>query len=113
LLGVGAKSKQMDTIVKIKWDKPEEQAWLCDANIQIALEQHCKNTKFEVKDLNEMTGSEALFGFCGWLTTRDEKTVMSASDDAACIADLIKKFCDTNKLTEPRSEWDKLLTHPE
>ena len=102
----------MDTIVKIKWDKPEEQAWLCDANIQIALEQHCKNTKFEVKDLDEMTGSEAIFGFCGWLTTRKEKTVMSASDDAGCIAELIKVFCETNKLTEPRREWGKLLTYP-
>jgi len=102
----------METIVKIKWDKPKEQAWLCDANIQIALRAYCKNTKFEVNDLDEMTASEALFGFCGWLTTREEKTVMSASNNAGCVAELIKQFCDTNKLTEPRSEWDKRLTHP-
>ena len=102
----------MDTVVKINWDKPEEQAWLCDANIQIALEQHCKNTKFEVKDLDELTGSEALFEFCGWLTTRKEKTVMSSTNDAACIAELIKEFCETNKLVDPRNDWDKRLTHP-
>jgi len=102
----------MKTKVEIKWDKPEEQAWLCDANIQIALEQYCKNTKFEVKDIDEMTGSEAIFGFCAWLTTREEKTVMSASDDSGCIAELIKKFCDTNNLTEPRTTWTELLIHP-
>ena len=60
----------------------------------------------------EMTGSEAVCGFCGWLTTRKEKTLMSANDDAAPIADLIKQFCDTNDLTEPRDNWSDYLVHP-
>jgi hypothetical protein len=38
----------METIVKIIWDKPEEQNWLCADNINIALSEYCKNTKFEV-----------------------------------------------------------------
>lgn len=42
----------METIVKITWDKPEEQQWLCADNIEIALSQHCKNTKFEVVEIS-------------------------------------------------------------
>ena len=68
----------METIVKIKWDKPEEQDWLCDENIQKALSAFCINTKFEVTDLKEMTGSEAIYGFCAWLSSLKEKTVFSS-----------------------------------
>ena len=102
----------METIVKIKWDSPEDQDWLCGDNINIALSTHCKNTKFQVKELEEMTASEAIFGFCAWLTTRKEKTVMSANDNCSKIADSIKEFCKTNKLIDPRDNWTDLLTHP-
>ena len=61
---------------------------------------------------DELSGSEAVFGFAAWLTTRKEKTVMSASNDSACIVDLIKDFCDTNKLTDPRDHWEINLKHP-
>lgn len=46
-------NKDMETAVLIKWDKPEDQDWLCAYNIQIALGAHCKNTKFEVIELKE------------------------------------------------------------
>jgi len=59
-----------------------------------------------------MTGSEALYGFCGWLTTRDEITEMGASKDCAPIVELIKTFCDKNNLVEPRKNWEDCLTHP-
>jgi len=62
--------------------------------------------------MDKLTASEAVFGFCAWLTTRDEKTVMSAMDDAAPIVELIKKFCDTNGLEGPRGDWHKELIHP-
>ncbi len=62
--------------------------------------------------VEELSGSEALYGFCGWLTTRDEKTIMSAKDGAAIIAELVDEFCKTNSLTEPREGWDKRLIHP-
>lgn len=42
----------METIVKITWDKPQIQEWLCADNIKIALSSYCKNTKFDVKDIN-------------------------------------------------------------
>jgi hypothetical protein len=62
--------------------------------------------------LAELSGSEALFGFCGWLTTRDDPTVMSAHDNAGQIADLIDKFCKTNDLKDPREHWNDELKHP-
>jgi len=102
----------METTVKIKWDKPQGKEWLCADNIKLALHSYCINTIFDVEELNELTGSEAIYGFCGWLTGRKEKTVMSSKNDAACIADLIKQFCDTNNLTEPKDDWNKLLKFP-
>ncbi len=61
----------------------------------------------------ELTASEAIYGFCGWLTTRKTKTIMSASNNAAVIADLVKVFCNVNNLSNPRDGWEKNLTHPE
>ena len=102
----------MNTIVKIQWDKPEEQNWLCPDNIKLALSSYCKNTNFEVSELSEMSGSEAIYGFCGWLTTRKDKTVMSTNHDCACIAELIKDFCEVNKLSDPREQWTDNLIRP-
>ncbi len=62
--------------------------------------------------MDKLTASEAIYGFCGWLTARNEKTIMSASDDAAPTVDLIQQFCDTNKLAEPRKGWNSNLIHP-
>lgn len=59
-----------------------------------------------------LSASEALYGFGGWLTTRDTPTVMSAHDDAGVIAELIDKFCKENDLEDPRDHWDDNLTHP-
>lgn len=60
-----------------------------------------------------LTASEALFGFCGWLTIRKEKTVMSSADDAAPIVPLIVQFCEKNRLLDPRNGWEKNLIHPQ
>jgi len=69
-------------------------------------------TKQEKKITDKLTASEAVFGFCGWLTTRKKKTVMSSSDDCAGIADLAADFCEANKLAEPRDHWEHNLIHP-
>ena len=61
---------------------------------------------------NYLTGSEAIFGFCAWLTTRDEKTVMSATHCAGDVCDKIKEFCDKNKLSDPRENYTDYLTIP-
>jgi len=62
--------------------------------------------------MTKLNASEAVYGFAGWLTTRAEKTVMSATDDAAPIADLVAEFCKTNDLEEPTENWPKNLIHP-
>jgi hypothetical protein len=59
-----------------------------------------------------MSAPEALFGFCGWLTSREPKTVLGASCDCAPIPPLITEFCAANGLKEPRDGWDKELVHP-
>lgn len=59
-----------------------------------------------------MTGSEAIFGFVGWLTTRDQDITMGATHDAAQVADLCHQFCVTNGLADPRDHWGEILTHP-
>lgn len=60
----------------------------------------------------KLSASEAVYGFCGWLTSRTEETKMGSSNDCAIVADRIKEFCETNKLEEPREGWDKNLIHP-
>ena len=59
-----------------------------------------------------MTAAEALYGFGGWLTTRDTSVTMSARDEAGIVAELINKFCKTNDLEDPRDHWEENLTHP-
>jgi hypothetical protein len=61
---------------------------------------------------DKLTASEAIFGFCGWLSGRKEKTIISSSDDMAPIADLVTVFCKENHLQEPRPGWDNNLIHP-
>tara|TARA_R110002096_G_scaffold384121_1_gene578071 strand:+ start:273 stop:674 length:402 start_codon:yes stop_codon:yes gene_type:complete len=62
---------------------------------------------------NEMSGSEAIFGFMAWLTSRDEITPeLGASRDAGVAAQLIEEFCNTNNLSEPKENWTDNLTHP-
>lgn len=63
-------------------------------------------------DKNQLSGSEAVYGFCGWLTSRKETTIMSSKHDASCIAVLIEEFCKVNELTEPQHGWEKILKHP-
>jgi len=72
------------------------------------------NTEYraEYKQLDTLSGSEALYGFCAWLTSRKKITKMGSTNDCGIIADLIKTFCDTNNLEEPRDNWNGFLTHP-
>jgi hypothetical protein len=65
--------------------------------------------QFEQEQKEKLSASEAVYGFCSWLTTRDEKTVMSGSDDMAIIADRIKRFCEANYLQDPRDGWQNNL----
>ena len=59
-----------------------------------------------------MNASEAIYGFCSWLTTRKEKTIMSMNDDCAPIVDLIEIFCQTNNLEDVTDDWPDNLIMP-
>lgn len=72
-----------------------------------------EDIKFKVTELDEMTASEAILGFCGWLTSRETRTIMSSRDNASEIVKLIGEFCKVNNLTPPREDWDNWLKHPE
>src|SRR5258706_11991637 len=47
---------------------------------------------------DEMSASEALYGFGGWLTGRHASVTFSARDNAAPAAELVAEFCKTNHL---------------
>lgn len=63
--------------------------------------------------LKTLNSSEAVYGFAAWLTTRKEKTIMSAKNDSAIIADLVKQFCEVNNLPKVSKNWPNNLIHPQ
>jgi len=80
-----------------------------------------KEIKEAIENLNEpqsnnmpttLNPSEAVYGFAAWLTTREEKTVMSAVDNSAPIANLVIQFCEENNLSEVSKQWPSNLIHP-
>jgi hypothetical protein len=58
----------------------------------------------------EFTASEALYAFCGWLTTREEAVTMSTKHNADIICQLLDKFTEHFKLAPPRNYWEKKIT---
>ncbi len=68
----------------------------------------CRGTGIEpeLKSMtDQLTASEALFGFMGWLTTREEDVTFGSSHNAAIAADLVAEFCMVNDLSEPKDHW--------
>jgi len=59
-----------------------------------------------------LSPSEALYGFAGWLTTRDTVVIASAQHDASIWAELVDIFIKENKLEQPRDSWEYNLIHP-
>lgn len=82
--------------------EPSEDEGAVDCAIRI---MKCQN-----KD--KLTGSEAVYGLLGWLTSREGPVTFSGEHDAAIAAELADQFCKTNNLAEPRENWGKNLIHP-
>ena len=62
----------------------------------------------------ELSASEALYGFVGWLTSREEVTPkLSSKHEASVAAILVDDFCQANNLSNPRDGWHKKLNHPQ
>lgn len=62
--------------------------------------------------MRHLEGTEILYGFCSWLTSRDEETVMSGSHNAGLIVELIKQFSEANGLKCPEDGWEENLLYP-
>ena len=62
--------------------------------------------------MDKLIASEAVYGFAAWLTCRKQRITISASDNAAQVADLVNQFCCENNLIEPRDGWENNLIHP-
>ena len=65
-----------------------------------------------LNELEVLTASEALFGFAGWLASRDKEIAFSCTADIVPVMELLEEFCETNQLAEPRSGWGKILRMP-
>ena len=62
--------------------------------------------------MDKLSGSESVYGFAGWLTTRKTITEMGSSKECGVIARLVDEFCKANNLKEPRSNYHEDLTFP-
>jgi len=56
-----------------------------------------------------LSPSESLYGFGGWLTTREEPVTISRKHDASIVAELIDEFIKKQKLKEPKEHWEDTL----
>lgn len=61
---------------------------------------------------DSLIASEALFGFIGWMTTREEELTIGARHDAAEWAMLVDDYVTSNNLTNPRDGWENNLRTP-
>jgi len=60
----------------------------------------------------KLTPSEALYGFAGWITSREEEVIASDHHGAAIWAELVDTFIKENKLDDPKDGWENNLIHP-
>ena len=59
-----------------------------------------------------MNAQEALFGFMGWLTSRETPVTFSASHDAAIAAELVKEFAELNALPDVTQDYPNFIMPP-
>lgn len=57
--------------------------------------------------MDKLSGSEAVYGFMGWLTSTADLW-----SDCALAAQLVDQFCKANSLEPPGEGWPKHLVHP-
>lgn len=70
-------------------------------------------TGLDIEPSDHLRGAELLFGFVGWLTSRQQVTVMGASVPCGDAVSLIQEFCEENDIsTDCRPNWTDALTHP-
>ena len=62
---------------------------------------------------DRLSASEALCGFCAWLSTERETMSIGANEECGQWAEAVDAFCKRNALDPPREGWEKALALPE
>jgi len=67
------------------------------------------------KKRKTLNSTESLFGFCAWLSNRDEITTLSNNHDCEFIVKLIIEFCIANKIdySDMEDNWTNILKCPQ
>lgn len=68
--------------------------------------------KIEGKIKDKITASEAIFGFCGWITSRKEELTVGAAIPCGAIIELITEWCKVNNLVDPRDRYSDYIVQP-
>jgi len=55
--------------------------------------------------MSDLSPSEAIYGFAGWLTTKQPPVTMSSEHDASPVADLVDEYCKSQGFAAPSEEW--------
>ena len=107
----------METTVKIIWDEPQDENWLCPENIQIALSAYYTDTKFEVTkaipleteikpangDLREKKQVEAR-RIMNYFIDNNIKTIFPNGDGGYLIA--LKEMQNLFNLVQIETDWE-------
>ncbi len=90
---------------------PGKYGWIPEAEVpeEIRALQDQQAGSQEGPGVQELSASEALYGFAGWLTMRRPQLVLSANDDAAPMAELVSRFIQAQGLQAPRDDWHKSM----
>lgn len=59
--------------------------------------------------MSDLSPSEAIYGFAGWLTSRQQPVTMSSSHDAGIVAELVDDYCKSQGFAEPVGNWQTHL----
>lgn len=62
--------------------------------------------------MDRLTASEALFGFCGWLTSQRNPITLGSDFDCSPVVRRLSEYLNANGLSEPRDGWENNLIHP-
>lgn len=55
--------------------------------------------------MSELSASEAIYAFAGWLSSREEGVLVGAAHDCSPLAKAVEDFCQEKGLAEPRPGW--------
>jgi hypothetical protein len=59
-----------------------------------------------------MSPTDALFGFCAWLTTREETTVMGGNMECGHVPQLLEAFMEANQLPDVSGDFPDSFAMP-